>query len=68
MEAKVKMIHYIRLLLFCFLCNFNLPTLFAQNAIEQKMKWYAIAKPSGNFFVHFDKNVYANNETVYFAD
>ena len=56
-----------RLLLFCFLCGFNLSNLLAQDSIEQKMKWYAIAKPSSNFFVHFDKNVYANNETVYFT-
>ncbi|MES2418494.1 MAG: hypothetical protein V4541_09935 [Bacteroidota bacterium] len=31
------------------------------------MKWYGLAKPTGNLFVHFDKNVYANNETVYFT-
>ncbi|MEJ5994518.1 hypothetical protein WG904_08820 [Pedobacter sp. Du54] len=31
------------------------------------MKWYALAKPSGNLFVHFDKNIYSNNETVYFT-
>ncbi|RYG18012.1 MAG: hypothetical protein EOO07_09900 [Chitinophagaceae bacterium] len=40
---------------------------FGQNSIEDKIKSYALAKPSGNLFVHFDKNVYSNNETVYFT-
>lgn len=31
------------------------------------MKWYSLAKPTSNLFVHFDKNIYSNNETVYFT-
>lgn len=31
------------------------------------MNWLAKAKPSTNLFVHFDKNVYTNNEVVYFS-
>lgn len=31
------------------------------------MKWYELAKPSSIFFVHFDKNIYSNNETAYFT-
>ena len=38
-----------------------------QNDIEAKMARYAKAKPSANLFVHFDKNVYTNSETVYFT-
>jgi len=56
-----------RLLLFCFLWALTLQNVLAQDTIENKMKWYALAKPSGNLFVHFDKNVYSNNETVYFT-
>ncbi|MES2652813.1 MAG: hypothetical protein V4663_13815 [Bacteroidota bacterium] len=56
-----------RLLLFCFLCGLSFQTTFAQNSLDEKMKWYALAKPTSNLFVHFDKNVYSNNETVYFT-
>ena len=56
-----------RLLLFCLLCSLSLKNTFAQSAIEDRMKWYALAKPTGNLFVHFDKNIYSNNETVYFT-
>ncbi|MFD0942103.1 RNA-binding protein [Pedobacter boryungensis] len=31
------------------------------------MAWYALAKSTSNLFVHFDKNVYSNNETSYFT-
>ncbi|TKC07967.1 hypothetical protein FA048_12440 [Pedobacter polaris] len=31
------------------------------------MHWLSKVKPTTNLFVHFDKNVYANNETVYFT-
>ncbi len=56
-----------RLLFFCFLCGLSLQTSFAQDSLDEKMKWYALAKQSPNLFVHFDKNVYSNNETVYFT-
>lgn len=51
---------------------FVLPfTLFAQPVQEwtrqaiQKMEWYKIRKQQPALFVHFDKNVYAPNETVW---
>ncbi len=56
-----------RLLLFCFLFGLNLQAAFAQNSLDEKMKWYALAKPTANLFVHFDKNVYSNNEIAYFT-
>ncbi|MBB2143913.1 hypothetical protein GM921_00315 [Pedobacter sp. LMG 31464] len=56
-----------RFLILYFLFCFGLQTTFAQNSIEQKMAWYALAKPTSNLFVHFDKNVYSNNETSYFT-
>lgn len=37
----------------------------AQDSIALKMQWLSKAKPTTNLFVHFDKNVYSNNETVY---
>lgn len=56
-----------RLLFFCLLFSLNLQNAFAQHTIEEQMKWLTLAKPTGNLFVHFDKNVYSNNETVYFT-
>lgn len=49
--------------LLCFFVNFS----FAQDSVVVKMGWLAKAKPSTNLFVHFDKNVYTNNEIVYFS-
>lgn len=50
------------LLLFCF-------SLFAraQDPMAQNLKQYGEAKENTNLFVHFDKNVYTNNETVWFT-
>jgi len=56
-----------RFLILSLLLCFGLQTTFAQNSVEQKMAWYALAKPTSNLFVHFDKNVYSNNETSYFT-
>jgi hypothetical protein len=56
-----------RFLILSLLLCFGLQTTFAQNSLEQKMAWYALAKPTSNLFVHFDKNVYSNNETSYFT-
>lgn len=49
------------------MCCLNLQNVFAQHVIEEKIKWYGLAKPTTNLFVHFDKNVYSNNETAYFT-
>lgn len=56
-----------RFLILSLLLCLGLQTTFAQNSLEQKMAWYALAKPTSNLFVHFDKNVYSNNETSYFT-
>lgn len=60
-------LYQMRLLLFFLLFTLSFQSTFAQTTIEEKMKWYASAKPTGNLFVHFDKNIYSNNETVYFT-
>ncbi len=56
-----------RLLLFCLFYSLLSLSAFAQSTIEQQMKWYSLAKPTSNLFLHFDKNIYSNNETVYFT-
>ncbi len=35
--------------------------------ITKKMYYYSLQKPSVSLFVHFDKTVYTNNETVWFT-
>ncbi|MEO8173065.1 MAG: hypothetical protein ABI581_08275, partial [Sediminibacterium sp.] len=35
--------------------------------IEQKMEWYGAAQKPSALFVHFDKNIYASNETAWFT-
>jgi hypothetical protein len=53
--------------LFClFLCSIFYCSA-AQDTLVRKMDIYGKAKPTSNLFVHFDKNVYANNETVWFT-
>lgn len=56
-----------RLILCFILFLFSINTVIAQTTIAQKMAWLAKTKPTSNLFVHFDKNVYTNNETVYFT-
>lgn len=56
-----------RLLLLCFLCCVIFNDAIAQHTFDEKMKWYDLAKPTTNLFVHYDKNIYSNNETVYFT-
>jgi len=53
------------LLSFFFSCSFLIS--FAQDPIADKMVWYGKAKSTPNLFVHFDKNIYSNNETVWFT-
>jgi len=54
--------------LFAFSCFLlSLQPVFAQTDTNLKMEWLAKAKPTTNLFVHFDKNVYTNNEEVYFT-
>ena len=43
------------------------PALAQDDSTALKMNWFASAKPNTNLFVHFDKNVYTNNEIVYFS-
>ena len=40
---------------------------FAQDPLATKFLYYQKAKPTTNLFVHFDKNVYSSNETVWFT-
>lgn len=47
---------------------------FAQNngkeladPLIQQMQWYKIQKAAPSLFVHFDKNIYTNNETAWFT-
>ncbi|RZK58618.1 MAG: hypothetical protein EOO91_07770 [Pedobacter sp.] len=56
-----------RLLIFLTLFCLGFKPVFAQNTIAEKMNWLAKAKSTSNFFVHFDKNVYTNNEIAYFT-
>ena len=56
-----------RLLICCLLLLLGSRSLFAQDEIAQKIEWLGKAKPTTNLFVHFDKNVYSNNEIVYFT-
>jgi hypothetical protein len=41
--------------------------LYGQDPMADQFSYYHKAKPSGNLFVHFDKNIYASNETVWFT-
>ena len=40
---------------------------FGQKDIPERIKFNSIANPTTNLFIHFDKNVYSNNETAYFT-
>ncbi|WP_316782565.1 hypothetical protein [Pedobacter frigiditerrae] len=56
-----------RFILILSLLCFALRPALAQDTIAEKMSWLAKAKSTSNFFVHFDKNVYTNNEIAYFT-
>lgn len=55
---------YIHVLILVFLCR---TICFSQDLIAEKMQLNRVSNPSTNLFVHFDKNIYSNNETVYFT-
>ncbi|MDR6784453.1 hypothetical protein ABIE26_002158 [Pedobacter africanus] len=38
-----------------------------QTALSDQMQYYAYKEPGSKLFVHFDKTVYTNNETVWFT-
>lgn len=40
---------------------------YGQKDIFQKIAFNNLANPTTNLFIHFDKNVYSNNETAYFT-
>jgi len=40
---------------------------YGQKNIPQRIAFNSIANPTTNLFVHFDKNIYSNNETAYFT-
>lgn len=56
-----------RLFLYGLLFLLSIRPVVAQDRVAQQMQWLAKAKPTTNLFVHFDKNVYANNEVAYFT-
>jgi len=56
-----------RLLLLCLFFSLGFKIAFAQDPTATQMNWYGQAKSSSNLFIHFDKNIYANNETVWFT-
>lgn len=49
-----------------FFCLF-VASVHAQDPLANQFSLYQKAKPTGNLFVHFDKNVYSNNETIWFT-
>jgi len=55
-----------KLFLAFFICLTTLHV-FAQDPLTEKFNLYQKANPTGNLFVHFDKNVYSSNETVWFT-
>ncbi len=40
---------------------------YGQKDISQKIAFNNLANPTTNLFIHFDKNIYSNNETAYFT-
>jgi hypothetical protein len=68
MIFKVKNIDtYIKRSLLCVLFCVAFNFAYAQNSLTEKLGWYAQSKSNASFFVHFDKNVYTNNETIFFT-
>jgi len=65
--AYLNYFYHMRLYFYCLLLIFGIKPAMAQDSIALKMQWLNKAKPTTNLFVHFDKNVYSNNETVYFT-
>jgi hypothetical protein len=55
------------LLLFIFSGKIFGQSLPAIDSVKKKISQYAVQHPSAMLFVHFDKNVYANNEHVWFT-
>lgn len=39
----------------------------AQDPLAERLRQYGEAKENANLFVHFDKNIYTNNETIWFT-
>ena len=39
----------------------------SQEELTQKMNYHQLANPADILFIHFDKNIYTNNETVWFT-
>lgn len=40
---------------------------YSQETVANKIALNKIVNPTTNLFVHFDKNIYSNNETIYFT-
>ncbi len=39
----------------------------SQTILSEKMQYHSLAAPASKIFVHFDKTIYTNNETVWFS-
>lgn len=49
------------------LCCLSFFVVLAQDPMANQFNLYKKTKPTGNLFVHFDKNVYSSNETIWFS-
>ncbi len=56
-----------RKLIFFFFLFILHSSVKAQEPLQNKFAWYKKAINNGSLFVHFDKNVYSNNELIYFT-
>lgn len=56
-----------RWFLISIICSFIVFKASSQSKVAQKIALNNSVNPTTNLFVHFDKNVYSNNETVYFT-
>lgn len=63
--------NYLRQIIFSFFIVLFCKQLHAQDntldSLTGKMHYYSLQHPSATLFVHFDKTIYTNNETVWFT-
>lgn len=56
-----------RIFLFVVILSFLSEKLIAQDSTASQIAAYGQSKTDNFLFVHYDKNVYANNEIIYFT-
>jgi len=65
---RYQTLFYISLLLLFYQIAFGQQkSLSFPDPLQQQFYLYNLARPSHTLFVHFDKNIYTNNETVWFT-